>query len=195
VCKTLFAFLKALRQCIYSHRNIFFCQRNQPFRQLKENQRLHFIHQFITNSFIRYYTMSASSLSSLSTSTIAGIAVGGVFILVTIIGIAISCYALCCKKKPSPRVGVQPPQYPQPYGPYGQRTNTGFYPQQQYGPAQQSYRPPQQQYEPPQQQYGSPQQSYGPPQQQYEPRQQSYGPPQQQYEPPQQSYGQPQQQS
>jgi len=94
--------------------------------------------------------MSSSSSSSLSIASIIGIAVGGVLTIVTIIGIVISCYALCCKKNKPSQVGpYPPPNYQQ--NPYGQQMNTGYYPQQPYEP------PPQGQYWGPQSaQYAQP---------------------------------------
>ncbi len=76
---------------------------------------------------------SASSLSSLGTGDIVGIAIGGLLAVVTIIAIGISCYAMCCQKKKPPQVAPYPP--PPPYyqqNPYGQPMNTGYYPQQYY---------------------------------------------------------------
>jgi hypothetical protein len=70
--------------------------------------------------------------SSLSTSELIGIILGGVLGLATIVGIAVSIYALCCKKNPKQN-DVQPynnQQYPPQQGPYGQPVNNGFYGQQ-----------------------------------------------------------------
>lgn len=81
---------------------------------------------------------SNGSSSGLGTSEIIGVVIGGVLALVTIIGIIMSCYAMCCKKsKPSQ---VQP-QYP-PYNPYGQQMNSGYYPQQGYPPEEPYWGPP-----------------------------------------------------
>jgi hypothetical protein len=79
-------------------------------------------------------TMSSLLSSGLDTSDIVGIAVGGVLALVTIIGIAISCWAMCKKKNNPPKVGPYPPNYRQ--NPYGQPTNTGYYGQQPAWPPQ-----------------------------------------------------------
>lgn len=75
-------------------------------------------------------------MSSLATGDIVGIAIGGVLAVVTVIGIVVSIYAMCCKKEPTPQ------QYPQQqnsgqYGnPYGQQMNTRYYGQQPYPPQQ-----------------------------------------------------------
>jgi hypothetical protein len=103
--------------------------------------------------------MSSSDASSFGTSEIIGIAIGGVFILVTIIGIIISCYAMCGRKNKPPRVGAYPPpNYQQ--NPYGQQMNTGYYPQQQYGPPQGQYWGPQPPYNAQPQPYYAPKSNY-----------------------------------
>jgi hypothetical protein len=126
----------------------------------------------------------SSSLSSLSTGDIAGIAVGGVLALVTVIGIVISCCAMCGKKNNPPQVAPYPP-YNYQQNPYGQQMNTGYYGQQQ-----QPWPPQQQYYEPrpannSQQQYYEPRSANKPQQQPYESR--SANRPQQQPYPMQQS--------
>ena len=110
---------------------------------------------------------------SLGTGDLVGIVVGGVLALVTIIGIAISVYQMCCRKNPPPQqVAPYPPQYAQ-QNPYGQSRNTGYYqPQYNYPPGPYENSPPSNY--PPQQQQ---QQSYPPQQQQ----QQSYPPSQGKY--------------
>ena len=80
------------------------------------------------------------SSGSLGIADIVGIAVGGVLALATVIGLAFSFYAMCCKKNNPPQVYPQQGQYP-PYNPqngaYGQQMNTGYY--QQYPPYQQGH--------------------------------------------------------
>ncbi|CAF1236168.1 unnamed protein product [Adineta ricciae] len=80
------------------------------------------------------------SSGSLGVADIVGIAVGGVLALATVVGLAFSFYAMCCKKNNSPQVYPQQGQYP-PYNPqngaYGQQMNTGYY--QQYPPYQQGH--------------------------------------------------------
>ena len=74
--------------------------------------------------------MSSSDSSSWSTSTIVGTAIGGLFLIITIVGILVSCYQCFCKKNNNPpQVAPYPPQYYH-QNPYGQPMNAGYYPQQ-----------------------------------------------------------------
>lgn len=86
----------------------------------------------------------------MSTESLVGTVIGGVLVLVTIIGITISIYAMCCKKEPNSKVQ---PDYnsqngnPHRQGPYGQPTNTGYYgnqypPNQGWGNQPYGYEPP-----------------------------------------------------
>lgn len=105
---------------------------------------------------------SSSSTSGLGTSEIIGIVIGGVLALVTIIGIAMSCYAMCCKKNKSPQVSPYTQPNYQQQNPYGQPVNTGYYQQPAYAPQEPYYgAPPKHLQEP---YYGvppnNPQQSY-----------------------------------
>ncbi len=103
--------------------------------------------------------MSSSSSSIFGTADIAGVAVGGVFILITIIGIILSCYALFCRKNNPPQVGAYPPPPDYQNNSYGRPMNTGYYSQQPYQPPQKQYWGPQptnnaqQPYQPPQEEY------------------------------------------
>ncbi|CAF1607629.1 unnamed protein product [Rotaria magnacalcarata] len=113
-----------------------------------------------------------SSSGSLGTGDIVGISVGGILAVVSIIGILMTCYSLCCSNKSKPKVQPKPsyqnqpkpsyqnqpnpsyqnqpnPSYQNQQNPYGQQINHGYYAQQQSWP-------PQQQPWPPQQQYGNP---------------------------------------
>ena len=85
--------------------------------------------------------LSSLSMSSLATGDIVGIAIGGVLAVVTVIGIVISLYAMCCKKEPkNPQTWPQQQdQYPPHQNPYGQPMNTSYYGQQQQQPY--SYHP------------------------------------------------------
>lgn len=110
--------------------------------------------------------MSSTSGSSLGTADIIGIAVGGVLVIVTIIGIIITCYAMCGKKNNSSTVRpYPPPNYQQ--NPYGQPMNTGYYPQQPYRSPQEPYWGPQPPNIAQQQPYRGPQPSYNAQQQPY----------------------------
>lgn len=72
--------------------------------------------------------------SSLGVADIIGIVVGGVLAIATVIGLVVSFYAMCCKKKNSPQVWPQQNQYNSYYpqnrggggGGYGQPMNTGY---------------------------------------------------------------------
>jgi hypothetical protein len=74
--------------------------------------------------------MSSTGSSSLGTADIIGIAIGGVFVIITLIGLIFSCYTMCCKKNNQAQVWTQPGPYYPPNGAYGQQMNTGYYPQQ-----------------------------------------------------------------
>jgi hypothetical protein len=84
------------------------------------------------------------STSSLGTSDIVGIAVGGALVVATIIGISISLYTMCCKKNKQSQVWAQSQQPYPSNNAYGQPTNTGYYPQQPNQYSQQPYQYPQQ---------------------------------------------------
>jgi hypothetical protein len=116
-------------------------KKNATLRNLKQNKRPHFLSSVENKHIFYVFTMSSSLGSGLGTADIVGIAVGGLLALVTVIGIAISCYALCCQKKPPARVAPYPPPYNQP-NPYGQQMNTGYYPQQYYPQQGQYWGPP-----------------------------------------------------
>lgn len=73
---------------------------------------------------------STGSSSSLGVADIVGIVIGGILGLATIIGLIISCCAMCGKKNKSAQVWAEPNPYQPPYGGYGQQMNTGYYPQQ-----------------------------------------------------------------
>ncbi|CAF2315076.1 unnamed protein product [Rotaria sp. Silwood2] len=89
----------------------------------------------------------SSTSSSMSTTDIIGIVIGGVLGLATVIGLIITIAAVCCKKNNKSQVWAQPNPYESnpyqpPYGaPYGQSANTGHYPQQfpHQQPQQQSW--------------------------------------------------------
>lgn len=66
-----------------------------------------------------------STIGGLGISDFVGIIVGGVLGLATVIGLCITIYAMCGKKN-EPKVAPQPYQQ-NPYGPYGQPTNTGYH--------------------------------------------------------------------
>ena len=171
-----FSFAHALYStiCLYCVRvqtNRFFAissyleKKAATFRIVKQNKRPHISFSSIENKHIlqAFIMSSLSSSSSLGTGDIIGIVIGGVLALVTIIGIVISCYAMCCQKKKPPQVSPYPPPPNYQQNPYGQPMNTGYYPQQQYH-QQGAYGPQQGVYGPQQGVYGPQQgQNWGPP--------------------------------
>ncbi len=73
---------------------------------------------------------STDSSSTIGTSDIIGIVIGGFLGLVTVISLIFSFYIMCCKKNNQAQVWAQPNPYYPPNGAYGQPVYTGHYPQQ-----------------------------------------------------------------
>ena len=85
--------------------------------------------------------MSSSSASDFSTGDIVGVVVGGVLGVIMLIGIILTCYALCCKKSNPPEVHPNPSHHNQP-NPYAQPMNARHYPPQQPLPSYQRQQNP-----------------------------------------------------
>ncbi|CAF2974510.1 unnamed protein product [Rotaria socialis] len=113
-----------------------------------------------------------SSSGSLGTGDIIGISVGGVLAVVSIIGIIVTCYSLCCNNKSQSKVQPNPSYRNQPNPSYRNQPNLSY--QAQPNPSYQAQPNPlyqnqpnpygqqinhgyyaQQQPWPPQQQYGN----------------------------------------